>query len=162
MVINPGAFIFIHFMARFLTKEQEQTVIQAIQEAETQTSGEIRVHIEAKCTAEDPVERAIEVFGELKMYETELRNGTIIYVSTRDHKLAVWGDKGINEKVGQDFWNTELKLMTKYFQAGDYESGLKEVVTHVGQKLKEYFPYQKDDVNELSDDISYGGKDDDA
>ena len=149
-------------MAKFLNKEQEKTIINAIKEAENNTSGEIRVHIEPKCKPEDPVERAIEVFGELHMHETELRNGTIIYVSTDDHKLAIWGDEGINEKVGQDFWDTELELMTKYFQAGDFETGLKEVVLHVGNKLKEFFPYQKDDVNELSDDISYGGKKEDA
>ncbi len=143
-------------MARFLTKDQEQTIIKAIREAENQTSGEIRVHIEPKCKPEDPLERAMEVFAELHMHETELRNGVIIYVSTDDHKLAIWGDKGINEKVGQDFWEHELELMTKYFKAEDYETGLKEVIAHIGNKLREFFPYQKDDTNELSDDISYG------
>lgn len=147
-------------MARFLTKDQEQTIIKAIREAENQTSGEIRVHIEPKCKHEDPLERAKEVFAELQMHKTELRNGVIIYVSTDDHKLAIWGDKGINEKVGQDFWVYELELMTKYFKAGDYETGLQEVVTHIGNKLKEFFPYQQNDTNELSDDISYGEKKD--
>ena len=147
-------------MAEFLTKDEEKTIINAIKEAETNTSGEIRVHVEPTCKEDDPVKRAIEVFGELKMHETGLRNGTIIYVSTDDHKLAIWGDEGINSKAGQEFWDSELALMTKYFQAGDYETGLKEAVLHVGNKLKEFFPYQKDDENELSDDISYGGNED--
>ncbi len=147
-------------MSKFLSKEQERTVIAAIKEAETNTSGEIRVHIETKCKPGDPITRAKEVFAELKMHETELQNGTIIYVATKDHKIAIWGDEGINSKVGQDFWTAELELMTKYFQADDYETGLQEAILHIGKKLKEFFPYQKDDVNELSDDISYGGKTD--
>lgn len=143
-------------MAKFLTKEQEQTVIQAIKDAEMATSGEIRVHIEAKCKADDALTRAKEVFAELKMHETELRNGTIIYVATKDHKIAIWGDEGIHNKVGQDFWDQELELITRYFMADDYETGLKEAVLKIGEKLKEYFPYQTDDLNELPDDISYG------
>lgn len=148
-------------MAKFLTKEQEQTIISAIQEAESNTSGEVRVHIEDKCKTEDTIERAKQVFVKLGMHNTELRNGVIIYVATRDHKLAVWGDEGIHEKVGQEFWEEEIRLMKKYFQADDYESGLRDAVLMVGEKLKEFFPYQKDDVNELSDDISYGEKSDD-
>lgn len=147
-------------MARFLSKEEEQTVISAIKEAENATSGEVRVHIEGKCKPDDSMVRAKEVFAELKMHETELKNGVIIYIATRDQKLAIWGDQGIHEKVGQDFWDEEIKLMQKYFQADDYESGIKDAVLMVGQKLKEFFPYQKDDVNELSDDISYGENND--
>ena len=147
-------------MAKFLTKEQEKTIVYAIQQAESATSGEVRVHLEPRCKADDPVERAKQVFAELKMHETELHNGTIIYVATKDHKLAIWGDQGINEKVGQEFWNEELELMKKYFSAGDYETGLEEAVLKVGEKLKEFFPYQKDDINELSDDISYGEDED--
>lgn len=147
-------------MARFLTKEQEQTIIDAIKEAEMNTSGEVRVHIEDKCKGDDPIERAKEVFAKLGMHETELHNGVIIYVATKDHKMAVWGDKGIHEKVGQQFWEGEIGLMEKYFQADDYESGLRDAVLQIGEKLKEFFPYQKNDQNELSDDISYGEKDD--
>ncbi len=147
-------------MARFITKEEEKTIISAIKEAETATSGEVRVHIEDRCKADDPITRAREVFAELNMHETELKNGVIIYVAVKDHKLAIWGGEGINAKVGQDFWDRELELMTKYFQAGDFETGLKEAVLHVGEKLKEFFPYQEDDVNELSDEISFGDRDD--
>lgn len=144
-------------MKDFLNEDQEKTIIRAIREAETSSSGEIRVHLEAKCKGKDPVERAKEVFAKLKMHETELRNGTIIYVATDDHKIAIWGDVGIHSKVGQGFWDDELDLLTKYFMADDYETGLREAVLKVGEKLREFFPYQgEDDINELSDDISYG------
>ena len=145
-------------MKEFLNEEQEKTIIRAIREAESNTSGEIRVHIEAKCKSEIPIDRAKEVFGELNMHETKLRNGTIIYVATKDRKIAIWGDEGIHEKVGQDFWEEELDLITRYFMADDYETGLSEAVLKIGEKLKEFFPYQDDDVNELPDDISYGDK----
>ncbi|RNC79385.1 MAG: TPM domain-containing protein [Balneola sp.] len=143
-------------MARFLTKEEEKTIVAAIKEAENNTSGEVRVHIEDRCKANDAITRAKEVFADLNMHETELKNGVIIYIATKDHKMAIWGDEGIHEKVGQDFWNSEIELMKKYFQADDYESGLRDAILLVGQKLKEFFPYQSDDVNELDDEISYG------
>ncbi|MEP1140325.1 MAG: TPM domain-containing protein [Balneola sp.] len=144
-------------MKDFLNEDQEKTIIRAIREAETSSSGEISVHLEAKCENEDPIERAKEVFTELNMHETELRNGTIIYVATDDHKIAIWGDEGIHSKVGQNFWNDELDLLTRYFMADDYETGLREAVLKIGEKLREFFPYQgEDDINELSDDISYG------
>jgi uncharacterized membrane protein len=146
-------------MARILSKEQEKTVMNAIKEAETNTSGEIRVHIENRCKIGDPIKRAIEMFGELHMHETELRNGVIVYVAIKDHKLAVWGDEGIHKKVGQNFWNDVLATVQKYFNAKDYETGLSEAILMIGNKLKEYFPYQSNDVNELSDDISYGDSD---
>ena len=146
-------------MSRFLSKEQEKTIINAIKTAETNTSGELRVHLEDRCKGGDPIKRAIEVFGDLHMHETELRNGVIVYVAIKDHKIAVWGDEGIHTKVGRDFWNDVLATMKKYFQAGDYESGLQDAALLIGDKLREFFPYQKDDINELSDDISYGAKD---
>jgi uncharacterized membrane protein len=99
------------------------------------------------------------MFGELHMHETELRNGVIVYVAIKDHKLAVWGDEGIHKKVGQNFWNDVLATVQKYFNAKDYETGLSEAILMIGNKLKEYFPYQSNDVNELSDDISYGDSD---
>jgi uncharacterized membrane protein len=142
-------------MAKFLTKEQEESIVSAIKEAEKETSGEIRIHIEKKCKAESALERAKEVFAELKMHETELRNGVIVYVAWKDKKVAIWGDEGIHKKVGQQFWEEELELILKFFKEGDFETGLSEVVLQIGQKLKENFPYQKDDINELSNEISY-------
>ncbi|MEX0857832.1 MAG: TPM domain-containing protein [Balneolaceae bacterium] len=148
-------------MKNFLSTEQEQHIVDAIKQAEKETSGEIRVHIEKKCKAESAIDRAKEVFAELEMHETEQRNGVIVYVATKDHKVAVWGDEGIHEKVGQEFWDEELELILKYFREGDYETGLMEGVLQIGQKLKENFPYeQKGEVNELPNEISYNNGDD--
>lgn len=150
-------------MAKFLSQEQEEHIVDAIRQAEEATSGEIRVHIEKKCKAETPVDRAKEVFAELKMHETEFRNGVIVYVAWKDHKLAIWGDEGIHGKVGQKFWEEEVELLVKYFKENDYETGLSEVVLQIGQKLKENFPFdQKGEVNELSDEISYNKKEGEA
>jgi uncharacterized membrane protein len=146
-------------MAKFLSQEQEEHIVEAIQQAEEATSGEIRVHIEKKCSDDSPIERAKQVFSDLKMHETELRNGVIVYIAWKDHKVAIWGDEGIHDKVGQSFWEEEVELLISYFKKEDYETGISEVVLQIGQKLKEYFPFQKDDVNELSDSISYNKKD---
>lgn len=148
-------------MKNFLSTEQEQHIVDAIKQAEKETSGEIRVHIEKKCKAESVIDRAKEVFAELEMHETEQRNGVIVYVATKDHKVAVWGDEGIHQKVGQEFWDEELELILSYFRSGDYETGLMEGVLQIGQKLKENFPYEhKGDVNELPNEISYNKGDD--
>ena len=148
-------------MAKFLSKDQEESIVQSIQQAEEVTSGEIRVHIEKKCKADSPIDRAKEVFAELKMHETELRNGVIVYVAYKDHKVAIWGDEGIHEKVGQDFWDEELSLILDYFKKEDYETGLSEVILQIGQKLKENFLYEKEDVNELPDAVSYSDENED-
>ncbi|HKK23980.1 MAG TPA: TPM domain-containing protein [Gracilimonas sp.] len=146
-------------MAKFLSQEQEEHIVEAIQQAEEATSGEIRVHIEKKCSDDSPIKRAKQVFSDLKMHETELRNGVIVYIAWKDHKVAIWGDEGIHDKVGQSFWEEEVELLISYFKKEDYETGISEVVLQIGQKLKEYFPFQKGDVNELSDSISYNKKD---
>lgn len=142
-------------MAKFLDRDQEEILVSAIKEAENQTSGEIRVHIEKNCSEEDPVLRAQEVFGSLDMQQTEQKNGILIYVAWKDHKVAIWGGKGIHEKVGQDFWDDELQLLIDHFKKEQYTEGLQTVILQIGDKLKEYYPYQSDDRNELPDDISY-------
>lgn len=142
-------------MAKFLDRDQEEVLVSAIKEAENQTSGEIRVHIEKNCSEDDPVIRAQEVFASLDMQETELKNGILIYVAWMDHKVAIWGGKGIHEKVGQDFWDDELQLLIAHFKKEEYTEGLQTVILQIGDKLKEYYPYQSDDRNELPDDISY-------
>lgn len=149
-------------MAEFLTTEQEERIVEAINEAEKLTSGEVRVHIEKKCKNESPVERAQEVFAELEMHQTAERNGVIVYVAYKDHKVAIWGDEGIHAKVGQKFWEQELELILQHFREGDYETGLIEGVLQIGQKLKENFPYQGEaDVDELPNEISYKKENDD-
>jgi len=139
----------------FFTADEEQRVVNAIKTAELNTSGEIRVHIE-KSTDKDALERATEVFYELKMNETALQNGVLFYVATESHHFAVLGDKGINDVVPDDFWHTEKELALAHFKKREFAKGLELAILEAGKKLKEFFPHQSDDVNELSDEISKG------
>lgn len=137
------------------TKAEEQRIIDAIKAAEENTSGEIRIHIERKCK-KDVYAEAVEVFERLGMTKTELRNGVLILVALDDHKFAIIGDKGINEKVPQNFWEETKDLMLAHFKEGRIADGIIEGITDAGEQLKQYFPYQSNDENELDDDISYG------
>lgn len=139
----------------FLSKEAELAVIQAIGHAEKQTSGEIRIHLE-KSTKIDAYERALEVFFELKMNETELQNGVLIYVAVADKKVAICGDRGIHEVVTEDFWDNTKNIIIQHFKAGNFKQGLIDGIVEAGQQLKKYFPFEDDDTNELSNEISIG------
>lgn len=139
----------------FLTAEQEQSVIRAIKEAEKNTSGEIRVHIE-KTTKKSPMDRALEVFYKLEMENTEQRNGVLIYIAVESKHFAILGDEGINKLVPNNFWDTEKELVLSHFAKKEFTKGLELAILEVGKKLKEFFPYQSDDTNELSDEISKG------
>jgi len=149
----------LHLVLRimdFLTEAEEKMVVDAIKSAEKNTSGELRVHIEDKCPKKEVNERVIEVFAALKMHETEQKNGILLYISTDDKKIGIWGGQGIHDKVGQNFWEEEIALIVKYFKDGKKAEGLSLALEQIGEKLREFFPYQKDDVNELDDNISYG------
>jgi len=140
----------------FTEKEQEQ-IRAAIKEAELNTSGEVKVHIEGKCK-EETMDRAAFVFEQLQMHKTELRNGVLFYLALKDRQFAILGDIGINQKVPDGFWDNVSAMMLNHFRNGDFVKGLVEGVKEAGQELKAHFPYQKDDTNELSDDISFGKK----
>lgn len=137
-----------------LTEEEKKSIVAAIREAELNTSGEIRVHLENHCK-KDVLDRAAEVFATLHMHETELRNGVLFYLALKDHRLAILGDKGLNNKVPEHFWEDIRDLMITRFKEGKYAEGLAEGIRMAGQQLKSHFPYQADDRNELSDDISF-------
>lgn len=138
-----------------LTPDEEQSLIEAIRIAEKNTSGEIRIHIEKK-TDLDPYDRAITVFNYLKMHQTAQRNGVLLYVAVQSKKFAIIGDEGIHKKVTSTFWNAEKDLVLSHFKAGDFSKGLQLAVLDIGEKLKHFFPYQSDDINELNDEISKG------
>ncbi len=141
----------------FLTKEQSDKIVAAIKQAELNTSGEIRVHLEGKC-AIDVLDRATYWFEKLKMHKTEQRNGVLFYLAYTDKKFAILGDAGINSKVPSNFWDTIKSEMEARFREGDFVNGLVNGILACGEQLKSHFPYQSDDVNELSDEISYGKK----
>ena len=138
----------------FFTKEEQQKIVAAIKEAELNTSGEIRVHIENHCK-EEALERAAELFYGLKMDRTAARNGILFYLAVKDRKFAVIGDEGINKNVEHDFWNDIKDEMTRHFRNSNFTEGLTSAILKCGEKLKTYFPHQEDDVNELSDEISF-------
>ena len=138
----------------FFTKEEQQKIVAAIKEAELNTSGEIRVHIENHCK-EEALERAAEVFYDLKMDRTAARNGILFYLAVKDRKFAIIGDEGINKEVEHDFWNDIKDEIISNFKENKFAEGLIAGILKCGDKLKKHFPYQNDDVNELSDEISF-------
>lgn len=139
----------------FLTADQQKTVVDAVRSAEKGTSGEIRIHIDGDCPS-TALERAEEVFGKLGMHRTKLRNGVLIYLACNTKVFAIIGDKGINEAVPEHFWEDVIAMMGVEFRAGRFTEGLRKGVLMVGEKLQAFFPYQKDDVNEQPDEISFG------
>ncbi len=139
----------------FLTAAEESAIIDAIREAEKNSSGEIRVHLE-KTAEKDALERAKEVFYFLKMDETEAQNGVLFYVAVDDHKFSILGDAGINKVVPDDFWNSIKDRVLVHFSDGKYALGLEEGILATGEKLKQYFPLDSSDSNELPDKISLG------
>lgn len=142
-------------MVKFFTAEQEQRIIAAIREAEGQTSGEIRVHLEKELIG-DALNVAARVFHELEMDTTEERNGVLIFIVPSMHRFAIIGDKGINDRVPEDFWDEIRDVMQDHFRKGDFTQGVIEGVQRSGIKLREFFPRRPGDKNELPDEISYG------
>jgi uncharacterized membrane protein len=140
------------------SKEEEAKILAAIKDAEKDTSGEIRIHIEKKCK-EDPYTDAVKALERLKRTKTKQRNGVLILVALEDHKFAIVGDKGINEKVSDSFWDETKDLMIAHFKEGRIADGIVEGILDAGAQLKQFFPYQSNDINELNDDISYGKND---
>lgn len=138
-----------------LNSAQKAEIVAAIKEAELNTSGEIRVHLETHCKG-NVLDRAAQVFGILDMHKTELRNGVLFYLAMDDHKFAILGDKGINDKVPEHFWENIRDHVIAQFKEGRMAGGLAEGIRMAGEQLKAHFPYQSDDTNELSDDISFG------
>jgi len=140
---------------KFFTSDQKQQIISAIKEAELNTSGEIRVHIENRCKKE-VLDRAAAVFATLKMHKTKLRNGVLFYLAIKDQKFAILGDGGINAVIPDDFWDKIKEMMQHMFKEGEFTVGLSSGIKMAGDQLKAHFPYQSDDINELDDDISFG------
>ncbi len=139
----------------FITKNDENAIVEAIGQAEQNTSGEIRVHIE-KHTELTPIERAKEVFYELGMDATELRNGVLFYVGVDDHSFAIIGDEGIDKVVPNDFWECTKDVVIDHFKKKEFREGLIAGVLRAGEQLKKYFPTTDNNPNELSNEITRG------
>ena len=141
--------------SHFFSSEQKNLIKQAVADAELDTSGEIRVHIERRCNG-DVLDRGAYLFEKLGMHKTDKRNGVLFYLAIDDHKFAILGDAGINAVTPEDFWDVIKDKMQEDFIEGRFTEGLAWGIREAGAQLKEHFPYQDDDVNELPDEISFG------
>jgi uncharacterized membrane protein len=137
-----------------LTKEQQDHIREAIKEAEGETSGEIRVHIETRISG-DVLDRAAWIFKRIGMHKTESRNGVLFYLAVENRKFAIIGDRGINTKVPDGFWDNIKDMVAEEFSKGNFTQGLAKGILAAGLKLKEHFPHSREDVNELPDNISF-------
>ena len=142
------------FKKHFFKEDERKKIVQSIAEAEAMTSGEIRLHIEAKCKNENALDRATEVFFQLKMNETVHKNGVLIYLAYEDKKLAIIGDKGIDEVVPANFWDGIKEVMSGHFKQNEFLEGIIFAIQETGSHLMQYFPVQSDDKNEISNEIS--------
>ena len=143
----------------FFSEQEQQQIIEAIKAAEKMTSGEIKLHLDEYCKT-DPYFKAEMLFGQLGLVHTAQRNAVLIYLATEDKKFAIIGDEGIHQKVGQEFWNHTIALMQKHFKENNFTTGICEGIFSIGEQLKKLFPYQKEDINEINNEISFGGKND--
>lgn len=150
-------FAFFRKKKPFFPEEDSRLIVKAIRHAEKNTSGEVRVFVESRCAWMNAIDRAAEVFFNLKMENTEQRNGVLVYVAIKDKQLAVYGDSGIHAKVGNEYWNRVVAEMLANFNSHEYGKGIAECVIQVGDALKNHFPFEKDtDKNELPDEIVFG------
>ncbi len=140
-----------------MSEEDTRIIVKAIRHAEMQTSGEVRVFIEKRCSWVDAIDRAKEIFFNLKMDKTELRNAVLIYVAIKDRQLAVFGDTGIHQKVGTAYWEKQVLELLTSFNSNNYAEGISNCAIQIGNALKENFPFNRDtDKNELPDEIVFG------
>jgi uncharacterized membrane protein len=143
--------------APYLTDDEKQKIVAAIREAEQKTSGEVRVYIESKNAYVDPVDRAVEVFYNLKMDKTAERNAVLLYFAMKDKQLALFGDDGIYKATGEKYWNDAVKEIISDFSKENITESIVSAILKIGQTLKEKFPYDRvSDKNELPDEIIFG------
>ena len=143
------------FRKHLFNSSEKKQIVDAIAAAEMKTSGEIRVHIEPHCKG-NVLSRAAAIFSKLEMHKTEKRNGVLIYLAYDDKRFAIIGDRGINELVPADFWDTTREEMSKYFKQGQFQSGVIHGINEAAKHMAKYFPHTDDDKNELSNEISEG------
>ncbi|MDE1192475.1 MAG: TPM domain-containing protein [Arachidicoccus sp.] len=149
--------IFKKKSPQFFTEKQQEEIVAAIQQAETSTSGEIRIYVESRCSYVDAIDRAQELFVKLKMFETQQRNAVLLYLAMEDKQLAIFADSGIFQKTGKEYWNNQVKTMIAGFNQNDYVNSIVRVILEIGQTLSAAFPYDAaTDRNELPDEIVYG------
>ena len=149
--------MFLFRRKEFFTDEEKQNIVDAVRTAEQRTSGEVRVFVESRCRYVNAIDRALEIFENLQMQNPELRNATLVYVAIKDRQLAVFGDEGIHQKVGNEYWANEVMKMINAFNRDNIAEGIRQCVLNIGEALAKHFPYDRNtDKNELPDDIVFG------
>ena len=147
-------------LADFIPPEGQRRIADAITDAERHTTGEICVHVTPRCRG-DVMKRAIKTFNRLHLYTTKRRNAVLIFVAYDDRKFAILGDTGINEAVPEGFWDGEVEELNSYLKAGRPVDGLCAIIARMGDQLSQYFPGERDDENELSNEVTFEDSDDD-
>lgn len=137
----------------FLEQVDQPRIVKAITDAEQQTSGEIRVHIQPRVTGGDIRFVAERTFERLGMTKTALRNGVLLFLASEEKQFTILGDKGLDEKVPAGFWDAIAAELATRFKNGEFTDGIVEAITAAGEQLKTYFPRSADDVDELSNEI---------
>lgn len=141
----------------FFNEEDRKLIVEAIRQAEQRTSGEIRVYVESRCKYVDAIDRAVEIFYHLKMDKTDDRNAVLLYLAMKDRQLAVFGDEGIHQRLGQEYWDKVIQKLIADFNKNNFALGIRQSVATIGEALHDHFPFDKDtDKNELPDDIVFG------
>lgn len=148
--------IFKQKQRQFFSADEQRLMVNAIQEAERHTSGEVRVFVEGKCDYVDPVDRAREIFFSLQMEKTNDRNAVLVYIAIDHQQLALFADEGIYQRMGAQFWDNEVGLIISRFSKQDIVGGICTCVREIGEALRTQFPYEKADKNELPDEIIFG------
>ena len=140
----------------FLSQLDHNRIVGAIKEAETKTSGQIRVYVQRGELAGDPVIAAQEKFQQLGMQATKERNGVLVFVLPRARKFAVIGDEGVHQKCGDGFWQQLVERMRAHFQNENFTDALVEAIEEAGKLLARHFPKTSAPRNELPDEIIEG------
>lgn len=141
----------------FFSPEEKRQIERSIRQAETLTSCEIRLRVEKECK-NNLQQHVIEVFRFLGMDRTKNKNGILFYISIKDQKIAILGDKGVNKYVSDEFWNDIYNFIRNEFSKQNYCYGLSMAIIQTGKQLAKIFPVEKDDVNELPNEISFDTK----
>ena len=147
-------------LADFIPSEGQRRIAAAITDAERHTTGEICVHVTPRCRG-NVMKRAARTFDRLHLYATKRRNAVLIFVAYQDRKFAILGDTAINEAVPEGFWDNEVDELANYLKAGRPVDGLCEIIAHMGERLSQFFPGERDDENELSNEVTFDDLDDD-
>ena len=142
--------------AEYFSQEEKTLILDEIHLAEHSSSGEVRVFIENRCRFVNPVDRAHEIFTKLHMEATHQRNAVLLYVALKDKQLAIWGDSGIHDKVGDEYWRSQVKSILQHFKKDNYAAGIAGIVREIGSMLGKWFPHIDGAKNELPDDIVFG------